>query len=76
MIVKKTDKIGFGKYKGKTVQEILEDDPTYVRWLIDNVETFKMSPEDTRETLDRATEADLIEYDDYYGTIDIYDYCD
>lgn len=28
----------FGKYKGKTVEEIAEADPWYIVWLKDNVE--------------------------------------
>ncbi len=75
-MIKKTHKLGFGKHKGKTVQEILKCDPTYVRWLINNVETFVMSLEDTKEVLKLAYKEDCNNYNDYYGAIDIYDYCD
>jgi uncharacterized protein (DUF3820 family) len=26
----------FGKYQGEVVQDILDDDPDYIQWLIDN----------------------------------------
>lgn len=26
----------FGKHKGKTVEEVLEVDPTYIAWAVDN----------------------------------------
>ena len=75
-MIQKTHKLGFGKHKGKTVEEILEDNPTYIRWCINNIETFVMSPEDTKEVLELAYKADCNAYEDYYGAIDIYDYCD
>ena len=34
------DELSFGKYKGKTVEEVLEDDPTYLRWCLENVPSF------------------------------------
>ena len=32
----------FGKYQGETVEDIIEDDPEYIEWLID---TFDVSEE-------------------------------
>lgn len=29
----------FGKYKGHQVEDVIEDDPEYVRWLCENTET-------------------------------------
>ncbi len=31
-----SDKLGFGKYKSKTIKKILSDDPMYLSWLLDN----------------------------------------
>ena len=30
--------ISFGKYKGKTVGEVLLDDPSYILWLVDETD--------------------------------------
>lgn len=33
----------FGKHKGKTVKEIMFEDPSYLLWADDNVEGFQLS---------------------------------
>ncbi len=33
----------FGKHKGKTVKEVLFEDPSYLLWADDNVEGFDLS---------------------------------
>lgn len=33
----------FGKYKGKTVKEVIFEDPSYLLWADDNVEGFELS---------------------------------
>lgn len=38
-----SDILDFGKYKGKTVAEILKQDPRYIIWLLINTEKFKLS---------------------------------
>ena len=40
--VKPTDTITFGKYKGKTFNEIANIDPDYIIWLDKNVKTIKL----------------------------------
>lgn len=35
----------FGKYRGKTVLEVIRTDPSYVEWCILEVENFRMRPE-------------------------------
>lgn len=32
--------MGFGKYKDETVEEVLEKDPTYLRWCLENIPRF------------------------------------
>jgi hypothetical protein len=32
--------LGFGKYKGRTVEDVLEEDPHYLLWALENVEQF------------------------------------
>ena len=58
-MIKKEHKLGFGKHKGKTVEEILESDPTYIRWAINNIETFVMSEHDKKEVLELACSSRL-----------------
>lgn len=33
----------FGKHKGKTVKQVMEEDPSYLLWADDNVEGFELS---------------------------------
>lgn len=35
--------MAFGKYKGKTVKEVMYEDPSYLLWADDNVEGFELS---------------------------------
>ncbi len=39
------DSFDFGKYKGKTIEELLNENPGYVDWLIRNVGGFALSDE-------------------------------
>ena len=42
MSTKPTDTITFGKYKGKTFNEIANTDPDYIIWLDENVKTINL----------------------------------
>lgn len=33
----------FGKYKGKTLSYVLNIDPKYIEWCIDNIKEFKLT---------------------------------
>ena len=35
----------FGKYKGNTLQDVIDDDPRYVQWCINELEWFKVDQE-------------------------------
>ena len=39
------DKINFGKHRGKTIKDVIENDPTYIEWMLDTVEAVEF--EDT-----------------------------
>ncbi len=41
----------FGKYKGKTIQELAREDAGYLRWMMENMQNLD---EDTRYTISRA----------------------
>jgi len=45
MIYKLTDKIQFGKHNGKTIQEIIDKDVTYIEWAIQTIENFDLDDE-------------------------------
>lgn len=34
--------LGFGKYKGQPVEDVLADDPSYLLWCLENVESFSV----------------------------------
>ena len=37
-----SDKMMFGKYKGRTLQEVFEEDQQYLRWLEENNNSFRI----------------------------------
>jgi hypothetical protein len=37
-----SDKLTFGKYKGYTIEDVLEDDLNYLEWAIDEIEWFEL----------------------------------
>lgn len=41
-MTKPEDIITFGKYKGKTFEEISDIEPSYILWLSENVESVKL----------------------------------
>lgn len=55
--------LDFGKYKGKTLDEVGDIDPSYICWLHENVKTVKIS-----KWLVEACERDVREEDEeLYG---------
>ena len=32
------DKLPFGKYKGTEIEEVLSDDPSYLKWMAENTD--------------------------------------
>lgn len=56
-----TDKISFGKYNGKTYDEISEIDPSYVIWLTENVKSIRLP-----KSYVNAIQWDLMEEDEIY----------
>lgn len=76
MIYKLNTKLTFGKHKGKTVKQILDDAPTYIRWCLENINSFEMSKLDQETALLYAHQVDLERYEEDYMVIDLYDFCD
>jgi hypothetical protein len=40
--LKLTDALTFGKHKGETIQEVLDDAPDYLAWAIDEIDWFEL----------------------------------
>lgn len=61
------DTIKFGKYKGRTVASVLEDDASYLLWLIRNTgkTSFDRTIIDVIETEAESQESDF-DNDDYF----------
>lgn len=41
----------FGKYKGKSLEDVRDDDPGYLRWIIDTVEDISDEDQEIIETI-------------------------
>lgn len=54
-----THTITFGKYKGKTIEHVILQDPSYIDWCLDNITSFKLTNK-AQELLDN-TEEDTID---------------
>lgn len=52
MVYTRNSKIGFGKYKGKTIKEIWGLDPGYINWALENVNGFEI---DKQELISKST---------------------
>lgn len=48
-LYKLESKLNFGKYKGKTVKEIQDTDPSYIEWAKKNVSWFKIEENQTKK---------------------------
>jgi len=43
--LQKSDKLSFGKHKGRSIRWILENDPQYIRWIFDNkIQSIEFDP--------------------------------
>lgn len=41
-----------GKHKGTTIEELIVGEPSYMRWFVDNVDKYTLSPEAMRMLYD------------------------
>lgn len=44
-MLKLTDKMNFGKYRDDTVQEVIDNTPSYIKWALDEVNGFELDDE-------------------------------
>ncbi len=40
-----SSKITIGKHAGLTIEEIIQDDPSYLEWALDEIERFELNDE-------------------------------
>jgi len=38
------DEMPFGKHKGKTIMQVMDDDLDWITWALENIKTFELSP--------------------------------
>lgn len=48
----KTDRMWFGQFKGMTVEEVMQENPKYLLWALDNVKGFDLEVDVFEEVLD------------------------
>lgn len=58
------EEFDFGKYKGKTIGEVIEEDHSYIEWCLDTVNNFSLDAEAENELSDKQMDDD---YEDDYN---------
>lgn len=69
--LKPTDAFTFGKYKGRLIKEVIEQDPSYVVWAADNVKGFNLSPQMLKKARDNKQEQEADSYEDIFDWWDL-----
>lgn len=69
------DKLNFGKYKGRTIQSVYEEDATYIDWCLENIFWFEMNDKDVTKIKEKASKDMHEYYNDMIGAIDPDDLC-
>lgn len=58
-ITDRNHRMTFGKWKGRTIDEVLFDEPTYLVWMHNTLDNFELSAEllDEAEGVDRTDDS-------------------
>jgi len=64
-----TDVLDFGKFKGKTIEEVLEIQPTYLRWMEDETDLTDFTEEVKVDIDESCNPYDPAEH------LDMWDFC-
>ena len=59
MIFTLASNVTFGKYKNRPVQDVMDTDPNYFEWCIDNIEWFNLDQEAERYMKARVDEVEM-----------------
>lgn len=71
------DIINFGKYKGKTIHQVLHSDASYLVWAHNNIKWFKLSEGVYNEAIDKAYTEKMTYYvENIDWGVDLYDFMD
>lgn len=63
------DKLTFGKYKGQSVDEVIDNDPDYLVWAVEEIDWFELDEETEKELEDGILNGeDTNRYDGEMGT--------
>ena len=57
-------KFTFGKHKGRTIRYVLDESPSYIIWVRDNVDWLELDTKVVDEALELMTD-ELTRYDNY-----------
>ena len=60
----------FGKYKGKSIKQVMEVNPQYLKWADDNIPSFNLSKKLYQETINRKWQ--MLDYECDASEIDLY----
>ena len=67
-----SDRMTFGKYRGRTLIKVIDSDPEYISWCLKKVHFFVISKEATKRHLEKL--AEMYRGDEDFGEIpDWYD---
>lgn len=58
--------LAFGKHKGETVQSILDDDPSYIVWMNDNIDGVDFAD----NIVEEAEDNDRVDHDEPFFWIE------
>lgn len=59
----------FGKYKGKTLLHVIDNDPQYVIWCIDNIDDFNINDKFKNELLSQYNQHVRCYQEHYYKNL-------
>ncbi len=67
-MIKLQDKFWFGKHRGEVIEDYVYDEPSYIKWCLDNVNDFNFNDDDYNLVMNAYYELsdDLDEYDGSY----------
>ncbi len=68
MIVQRNQQLNFGKYKGKTLQNVIDLDPGYISWCLRAIDSFEVAEDVEQELKEQVF--------DYYPFGNPVDYAD
>lgn len=69
MLLGLKDKLPFGKYKGKSVEEVIQENAKYLIWCAENISWFALTTE-VQDELSKELAKRAVRVFDVYGDLD------